>query len=86
MESAQSPLNVGESERFRWARPEETVPDAPPNDGGEEVIGSTLLGGRSQREMKPSTGMAREQPVEEVPPAVQTKKTWYARYCEPSHN
>ena len=47
---APNPLNVGESERFRWARPEETVPAVPPNHGGDEVIDSTPPGGRSQRE------------------------------------
>jgi len=42
---AQFPLNVKESERFRGAGPEEAAPDAPPDDGGEEVIESTLPGG-----------------------------------------
>jgi hypothetical protein len=45
MEIAQSPLNVGESERFRGAGPEEAAADTPADDGEEEVIGITQPGG-----------------------------------------
>ena len=83
---AQSPLNVKESERFRGAGPEEAARMRLEIMAEKKVIDSTLPGGASQREMKRSSGMVRKLPVEEILPAVQTKKTSYASYCEPTHN